>query len=294
MEIFKDGLLKGKRILVTGGGTGLGEVMAEAYAKLGAAVYICGRRASVLDETAKKISDSSGSKVKGIACDIRVAEAVEDMIAQIWADGGALTGLVNNAAGNFISRTKDLSPRGFNAIADIVFRGSFYVTLACGKRWIEAGNKASVISILTTWIWNGGPFTVPSAMSKAGLNIMTKSLATEWGPNGIRLNAIAPGPFPTKGAWERLNPKASNRGESNRTIPMGRVGEMPELANLAVFLMSDGCDYLTGQTIAIDGAMHLASGGNFAAMSALGDADWERIRGEIRAANDKDKAQRAV
>jgi len=294
MEIFKDGLLKGKRILVTGGGTGLGEVMAEAYAKLGAAVYICGRRASVLDETAKKISDSSGSKVKGIACDIRVAEAVEDMIAQIWADGGALTGLVNNAAGNFISRTKDLSPRGFNAIADIVFRGSFYVTLACGKRWIEAGNKASVISILTTWIWNGGPFTVPSAMSKAGLNIMTKSLATEWGPNGIRLNAIAPGPFPTKGAWERLNPKASNRGDSSSTIPMGRVGEMDELANLAVFLMSDGCDYLTGQTIAIDGAMHLASGGNFAAMSALGDADWEKIRGEIRSANDKDKAQRAV
>jgi NAD(P)-dependent dehydrogenase (short-subunit alcohol dehydrogenase family) len=294
MEIFKDGLLKGKRILVTGGGTGLGEVMAEAYAKLGAAVYICGRRASVLDETAKKISDATGAKVKGIACDIRVAEAVDDMIAQIWADGGALTGLVNNAAGNFISRTKDLSPRGFNAIADIVFRGSFYVTLACGKRWIEAGNKASVISILTTWIWNGGPFTVPSAMSKAGLNIMTKSLATEWGPNGIRLNAIAPGPFPTKGAWERLNPKASNRGESSSTIPMGRVGEMPELANLAVFLMSDGCDYLTGQTIAIDGAMHLASGGNFAAMSALGDEDWERIRGEIRSANDKDKAQRAV
>ncbi len=294
MDIFKDGLLKGKRILVTGGGTGLGEVMAEAYAKLGAAVYICGRRASVLEETAKKISDTTGSKVKGIACDIRVAEAVDDMIAQIWADGGALTGLVNNAAGNFISRTKDLSPRGFNAIADIVFRGSFYVTLACGKRWIEAGDKASVISILTTWIWNGGPFTVPSAMSKAGLNIMTKSLATEWGPNGIRLNAIAPGPFPTKGAWERLNPQASNRGDSSRTIPMGRVGEMPELANLAVFLMSDGCDYLTGQTIAIDGAMHLASGGNFAAMSALGDEDWERIRGEIRSANDKDKAQRAV
>jgi len=294
MDIFKDGLLKGKRILVTGGGTGLGEVMAEAYAKLGAAVYICGRRASVLDETAKKISDATGAKVKGIACDIRVAEAVEDMIAQIWSDGGALTGLVNNAAGNFISRTKDLSPRGFNAIADIVFRGSFYVTLACGKRWIEAGDRASVISILTTWIWNGGPFTVPSAMSKAGLNIMTKSLATEWGPNGIRLNAIAPGPFPTKGAWERLNPKASNRGDSSSTIPMGRVGEMSELANLAVFLMSDGCDYLTGQTIAIDGAMHLASGGNFAAMAALGDADWERIRGEIRSANDKDKAQRAV
>lgn len=292
--MFKDGILKDKRILVTGGGTGLGEVMTEAYAQLGATVYICGRRASVLDQTAKRISDATGSKVKGIACDIRVAEAVDDMVAQIWDDGGPLTGLVNNAAGNFISRTSDLSPRGFNAIADIVFRGTFYVTLACGKRWIGGGNKASVISILTTWIWNGGPFTVPSAMSKAGINIMTKSLASEWGPHGIRLNAIAPGPFPTKGAWERLSPQSANRGESRNAIPMGRNGEMPELANLAVFLMADGCDYLTGQTIAIDGALHLASGGNFAALSALSDADWERIRNEIRGANEKDKAQRAV
>jgi NAD(P)-dependent dehydrogenase (short-subunit alcohol dehydrogenase family) len=291
--MFKDGLLKGKRILVTGGGTGLGEVMTEAYAELGATVYICGRRANVLDETAKKIADKTGAKVKGIACDIRVAEAVDDMIAQVWADGGALTGLVNNAAGNFISRTKDLSPRGFNAIADIVFRGSFYVTLACGKRWIDEKKHASVISILTTWIWNGGPFTVPSAMSKAGLNIMTKSLATEWGPSGIRLNAIAPGPFPTKGAWERLNPQAASRGDSSGGIPMGRNGEMSELANLAVFLMADGCDYLTGQTIAIDGAMHL-TGGNFAALSRLGDSDWENIRNQIRGANEKDKAQRAV
>src|SRR5262244_3505759 len=172
--MFKNGLLKGKRILVTGGGTGLGEVMTQAYAQLGATVYICGRRAGVAEETAKRISGETGSKVVGMGCDIRVPEAVDDMIAQIWADGGALTGLVNNAAGNFISRTKDLSPKGFNAISDIVFRGSFYVTLACGKRWIEGKNKASVISILTTWIWNGGPFTVPSAMSKAGLNIMTK------------------------------------------------------------------------------------------------------------------------
>ncbi|MEI9994867.1 MAG: SDR family oxidoreductase [Rhizomicrobium sp.] len=294
--MLKDGILKGKRILVTGGGTGLGEVMTEAYAQLGATVYICGRRKAVLDETAKKISDETGSTVKGIACDIRVAEAVDDMIAQIWADGGALTGLVNNAAGNFISRTKDLSPRGFNAIADIVFRGSFYVTLACGKRWIDENVKASVISILTTWIWNGGPFTVPSAMSKAGLNIMTKSLAQEWGPNGIRLNAIAPGPFPTKGAWDRLNPAASGNSEAaaRQTAGMARNGEMVELANLAAFLMADGCDYLTGQTLAIDGALHLATGGNFARLASLGDAEWEAIRGEIRATNDKDKAQRSV
>jgi NAD(P)-dependent dehydrogenase (short-subunit alcohol dehydrogenase family) len=294
--MFRDNLLKGKRILVTGGGTGLGEVMAEAYAQLGATVYICGRRASVLEETAKKLSDKTHSSVKAIACDIRVAEAVDDMVAQIWTDGGALSGLVNNAAGNFISRTKDLSPRGFNAIADIVFRGSFYVTLACGKRWIEEKKKASVISILTTWIWNGGPFTVPSAMSKAGLNIMTKSLATEWGPNGIRLNAIAPGPFPTKGAWDRLSPSAATGGRSNvgDRIPMGRNGEMFELANLAVFLMADGCEYLTGQTIAIDGAGHLGGTGNFAAMSQMGDEQWDAIRNQIRSANEKDKAQRAV
>lgn len=293
--MFKDGLLRGKRILVTGGGTGLGEVMAEAYAQLGATVYICGRRANVAQETARRLTDAIGAKVSGFGCDIRVPEAVDEMIAQIWSDGGALTGLVNNAAGNFISRTKDLSPRGFNAISDIVFRGTFYVTLACGKRWIDGGDKASVISILTTWIWNGGPFTVPSAMSKAGINIMTKSLATEWGPNGIRLNAIAPGPFPTKGAWERLSPQSASRGESvGDRIPMGRNGEMPELANLAVFLMADGCDYLTGQTIAIDGAMHLASGGNFASLARLGDEDWDRIRGEIRAANEKDKGQRTA
>jgi NAD(P)-dependent dehydrogenase (short-subunit alcohol dehydrogenase family) len=294
--MLKDGLLKGKRVLVTGGGTGLGEVMAEAYAQLGATVYICGRRKPVLDETAKRISDATGSAVKGIACDIRVAEAVDDMIEQIWADGGALSGLVNNAAGNFISRTKDLSPRGFNAIADIVFRGSFYVTLACGKRWIDEKVKASVISILTTWVWNGGPFTVPSAMSKAGLNIMTKSLAVEWGPYGIRLNAIAPGPFPTKGAWERLNPSASGDGSEARNAigGMARNGEMVELANLAAFLMADGCEYLTGQTIAIDGGMHLAAGGNFSRLSALGDAEWGAIRGQIRASNDKDKAQRSV
>ena len=295
--MFKDGLLKGKRILITGGGTGLGEVMTEAYAQLGATVYICGRRAGVVEETAKRISDTTGATVKGIGCDIRVSEAVDEMIARIWEDGGALTGLVNNAAGNFISRTKDLTPKGFNAISDIVFRGTFYVTLACGKRWIAAGQKASVISILTTWIWNGGPFTVPSAMAKAGVNIMIKSLATEWGPNGIRLNAIAPGPFPTKGAWERLSPQAGGGGavsDVGGRIPMGRNGEMVELANLAVFLMSDGCEYLTGQAIAIDGAGHLGGSGNFSGLARLGDAEWDAIGKEIRAANEKDKAKRTA
>ena len=293
--MFRDGLLKGKRILVTGGGTGLGKEMAEDYLRLGAEVYICGRRKNILDDTAKELMDRHGGSVKTHSVDIRVAAAVDDMIGEIWADGGPLTGLVNNAAGNFISPTKDLSPKGFDAIAGIVFHGSFYVTHACGRRWIEDKAKGSVISILTTWVWNGSPFTVPSAMSKAGLNIMTKSLAAEWGPYGIRLNAIAPGPFPTKGAWERLSPGQSTEGDGSREgIPMGRVGQMDELKNLASFLMADGCDYLTGQTIAIDGAMHLASGGNFSRLSKLSEEEWDGMREMIRTANEKDKAQRSV
>lgn len=293
--MFRDGLLKGKRILITGGGTGLGREMAEDYLRLGAEVYICGRRKNVLDDTAKELMDLHGGSVKTHSVDIRVAAAVDDMIGEIWADGGPLTGLVNNAAGNFISPTKDLSPKGFDAISGIVFHGSFYVTHACGTRWIKGGDKGSVISILTTWIWNGGPFTVPSAMSKAGVNIMTKSLAAEWGQYGIRLNAIAPGPFPTKGAWERLSPGQSTDGDSSRDgIPMGRVGEMSELQNLATFLMSDGCDYLTGQTIAIDGAGYNAGGGNFSRLSKLTEEEWTNMRDMIRSANDKDKAQRSV
>ena len=276
--MFKETILEGKRILVTGGGTGLGKEMASEYAKLGAEVYICGRRKSVLDDTVNEIIDSGG-KAKAHACDIRVSEAINDMIDEIWSDGGALTGLVNNAAGNFISPTKDLTPKGFEAISNIVFRGSFYITHACGTRWIKEDVRASVISILTTWIWNGGPYTVPSAMSKAGVNVMTKSLAAEWGKYGIRLNAIAPGPFPTKGAWERLSPgQDADDSATSSGNPMGRNGEMQELRNLATFLMADGCDYLTGQTIAIDGAIHLASGGNFyQSLDKLSDNDWDGI-----------------
>ncbi|MBI1238693.1 MAG: SDR family oxidoreductase [Alphaproteobacteria bacterium] len=298
--MFRSDLLKGKRILVTGGGTGLGKEMADEYAMLGAEIYICGRRGPVLEETAQEISKTRGVKVTPLICDIRVPEAVEDTVQRIFNEG-PLDGLVNNAAGNFISRTKDLSPRGFMAISDIVFRGSFFMTLACGKRWIEAKQKANVISILTTWVWNGGPFTVPSAMSKAGLNVMTKSLAVEWAPYGIRLNAIAPGPFPTKGAWERLNPGSmrskemgSTEDASSQTNPMGRVGEMQELRNLAVFLMADGVDYLSGETIAIDGAGFLAGGGNFSQLAKLTDADWDSIREMIKGANEKDKAKRTV
>ena len=299
--MFKPGLMKGQRILITGGGTGLGKVMAEACVMMGADVYIWGRRGNVIEGTAKELMDAhpTGGKCTGMACDIRVPEAIHEAMDTIWADG-ALTGLVNNAAGNFISRTEDLSPRAFDAIANIVFRGSFFVTLDAGKRWLAEGKHASVISILTTWVWNGGPFTVPSAMSKAGLNVMTQSLAVEWGGRGIRLNSIAPGPFPTEGAWARLNPgstEATGGGppkKADPTIPLGRNGEMRELANMAVYLLDPGSAYINGQTIAIDGGGHLQGGGGFNRLSEWGDAEWEAARNAIKGANEKDRAQRTV
>ncbi len=292
--MFKPGLMQGQRILVTGGGTGLGKVMAEAFLILGAEVYIWGRRGGVLQAAADELMAAHGGKVVAQACDIRVPEAINETLDHIWSDGGALTGLVNNAAGNFISRTEDLSPRGFDAITNIVFRGSFFVTLDCGKRWIAEKKPGSVVSILTTWVWNGGPYTVPSAMSKAGLHIMTQSLAVEWGDKNIRLNAIAPGPFPTEGAWARLNPGDRRETSSSNTNPMGRVGKMPELCNLAVLLLGPGAEYVNGQTIAIDGAAHQAGGGGFAGLRNWSDQQWEAARTSIRGANEKDRAQRTV
>jgi len=297
--MFRPGLMSGERILITGGGTGLGKVMAEACLMLGATVYICGRRGGVVEASARELMDAHGGRCVGLACDIRVPEAIEAMLDQIWADGGALTGLVNNAAGNFISRTEDLSPRAFDAIANIVFRGTFFVTQGCGKRWIAEGRKASVISILTTWIWNGGPYTVPSAMSKAAVATMSQSLAVEWGSHGIRFNNIAPGPFPTEGMSARLNPGGDGAERRNAygdmsANPMGRVGDMRELANLAVYLLHPLSAYVNGQTIAIDGAAWQATGGNFSRLRAWGDAEWQAARDSIQKTNEKDRAQRTV
>ena len=288
--MFKDDLLKGKKILVTGGGTGLGREMATHFAMHGAELYICGRRQNVLEETANIITSKYDSKVHFDTLDIRDSKDVDDYVQSIF-EKGPLDGLVNNAAGNFISPTKDLSPKGFDAISNIVFHGTFYMTHSVGKRWIESSKKGSIINILTTWVWTGSPYVVPSAMSKSGINTMTKSLAAEWGKYGIKINGIAPGPFPTKGAWERLNP--DNNDESMMdTVPLGRVGEMIELQNLATLLMADGCDYLTGQTIGIDGAQYLTGGGTFSQLDKLTDEDWENMRKLIRNANNKDKANR--
>ncbi len=297
--MFDKNVLKGKRILVTGGGSGLGKEMTRHFVKHGAEVYICGRRENVLKDAADEIMSEHGGKVNYFPLDIRDAMSIEEKIENVFNEG-PLDGLVNNAAGNFISRTKDLSPNGFNAIASIVFHGTFYITNAVGKRWLELGHKGSIVSILATWVWTGSPFVVPSAMSKSGINAMTKSLAVEWGPHGIRLNSIAPGPFPTEGAWARLMPQTGDKKSDisedaeRSNVPLGRVGKMDELGNLATFLMADGCEYLTGQTIAIDGAQYITGGGTFSMMSSFKDEDWEAIKSTIKGSNEKDKKQRTV
>jgi NAD(P)-dependent dehydrogenase (short-subunit alcohol dehydrogenase family) len=291
--MFADGLLKGRRILVTGGGTGLGKAMSTKFLKLGAEVHICSRRKAVCDETAAELMKAHGGKMVAHGLDIRDAAAVDHMVGEIFETSGPLTDLVNNAAGNFISRTEDLSSRGFDAVANIVMHGTFYVTHAVGKRWIAGKHRGNVVSIVTTWVRNGSPFVVPSAMSKAAVHAMTMSLATEWGRYGIRLNAIAPGEIPTEGMSKRLNPGEEPGSRTKKVNPLGRVGTMEELENLATFLISGGCDWISGETIALDGAQALATGAGFYELRNWSDADWQAARERIEAQNKKDRAQRA-
>lgn len=300
--MFDSQLMRGQRILVTGGGTGLGKAMAERLLGLGADIAICGRRQSVCEDTAAQWrTQFPERRINTFGVDIRIAGAVEEMVDSLWQSGG-LTGLINNAAGNFVSPTEALSSRGFDAVANIVFHGTFYVTQAVGKRWIadtragkwKAGDPMrSVMSIIVTWVDNGGPYVVPSAMSKAGIEVMTKSLAVEWARWGVRLNCIGPGEIPTEGMSKRLNPGEEPGAQTKKLNPQGRVGEMRELQNLATFLMAPGqCDWLTGQSIMMDGGQALATGGNFYELRQWSDADWMAARERIEAQNQKDKAQR--
>jgi len=293
-DVFRDETLAGKSILVTGGGSGLGKEISKALARKGAVVHICGRRAAVLDSAATEIG-AHGGQVHPHICDIRDSEQVDKMIDAIWAVG-PLAGVVNNAAANFIAQSKELSPRGYRAVASTVMDGSLFVTLAAGKRWIAEGIRGSVVSNLVTWVWTGTAFALPSAMSKSALHAMTMSLAVEWGKYGIRLNATAPGPFPTEGAWDRLNPIEETRSSvtSSDNVPMRRFGRMEELQNLVVFLLSDACEYLTGQTIAIDGGQHLAGPGTFADLASLTDEQWATARETLRKTVEKEKAQRTI
>ncbi|MGA8583754.1 MAG: SDR family oxidoreductase [Roseiarcus sp.] len=293
--MFREDALAGKSILVTGGGSGLGLEISKALAAKGSKVHICGRRPQLLEEAAAKISESGAVPASHHVCDVRDADQVEGAMEAIWAEG-PLTGLVNNAAANFIAPTKDLSPRGFRAVTSTVMDGSFHTTLAAGKRWIAGGHKGSVVSNLVTWVWTGSAFVVPSAMAKTALHAMTMSLAVEWGRYGIRLNATAPGPFPTESAWEKLSPIPGVSPSATRadTVPLGRYGQMRELQNLIIFLLSDACEYLTGQTIAIDGGQHLAGPGTFADLTALTDEQWRTAREAIQRSTQRDKAQRAA
>ncbi|MCB4824235.1 SDR family oxidoreductase [Roseicella aerolata] len=269
--------LAGRRILVTGGGTGLGRSMARRFVELGAAVTICGRRAEVLEATAAAFRAELGAELATERCDVRDATAVEAMLDRIWARG-PLDVLVNNAAGNFLAQTHRLSPRAVDAVVDIVLKGSAWCTLGCGRRWIEAGRGGTVLSILTLSALQGGAFTVPSAMAKAGVLAMTQSLAVEWGPKGIRLVAIAPGNVPTPDATARLQVEAA--GAVERGIPLRRVGEHRELADLAAFLVSDMAAYITGETVVIDGGKRFLGGARSGsdAMLDWSDADWAAYR----------------
>lgn len=295
--LFDKSALAGKRILVTGGGTGLGKGVAQHLAAHGAEVHLWGRRLEVLQAAADEINALyDGPRAHIQAVDIRNADGVDAAVGEIWERYGPLTGLVNNAAANFIAPTKDISPRGYEAIASTVMDGAFFTTLACGKRWIDQGLKGSVVSTLVTWIMTGSPYVVPSAMSKAAVNAMTMSLAVEWARYGIRLNAVAPGPFPTEYAWQMLNPTADSSVGATQAdeVPMGRYGEIAELGNLILLLLSDGCDYITGETIVIDGGHHLAAPSTFAGLNKVTDAQWKSIREAAQAASDKSKAQRSV
>jgi NAD(P)-dependent dehydrogenase (short-subunit alcohol dehydrogenase family) len=296
MPIFSPDLLAGKRILITGGGTGLGRGVAAHLVAHGAEVHLWGRRQTVLDEAAAFAAGTCPDAVHVQTVDVRKADLVNEAMDEIWSKHGPLTGVLNNAAANFLAPTQSLSPRAFEAVSSTVMNGTFNTTHAAGRRWIDGGLPGSVLSTLTTWVWSGSAFVVPSAMAKAAVHAMTMSLAVEWARYGIRLNALAPGPIPTEYAWEMLNPtdKSSAGATQAGQIPMGRTGTIEELANLTMFLLSDACDYLTGETIAMDGGQRLAGPGTFAALTSLTDQDWAEARERSKAASAASKSQRTV
>jgi NAD(P)-dependent dehydrogenase (short-subunit alcohol dehydrogenase family) len=291
-SIFRADVLAGKRILITGGGTGLGRIMGAHLAAHGAEVHLWGRRDAVLTEAAEEI----GARAHTQVVNVRDPQRVDEAMQAIWDEHGPLTGVINNAAANFIAPTKDLSPRAYEAINATVQDGSYFTTHAAGTRWIAQGLPGHVLSMLTTWVWSGSAFVTPSAMGKAAVHAMTMSLAVEWGGQGIRLNALALGPFPTEYAWQMLSPTDDVQvgAADNKGVPLGRrYGRPEELGQLVVFLMSDACEYITGATIPVDGAQRLNAPNTFAGLTALDDDAWERIREQSQAASEQAKRQRS-
>ncbi len=276
--MFRDDLLRSKRILITGGGTGLGKAMAQRFLQLGGTIYICGRREIVLEKTAAEFSAATHGPIHALPCDVRNLDAVEAMIDSIWKDG-PLDILVNNAAGNFIARTEELSQRAFESVIGIVLFGALHVTMACGRRWLKAAQPGTVLNISATYAPVGSAYVVPSAVSKAGVEALTRSLAVEWGNRGIRMNAIAPGPIPTQGAFSRVLPRPELEVLALERNPLHRFGTKEELANLAAFLVSDGSAYINGEVIRMDGGEFLQGAGEFSNLGrALTKEDWESLK----------------
>jgi NAD(P)-dependent dehydrogenase (short-subunit alcohol dehydrogenase family) len=274
--MFTPDLLRSKRILITGGGTGLGKGMAARFLELGAAVHICGRRIEVLESAASELS--AKGPVHAIQCDVRNLDAVEAMVDSIWSEA-PLDILVNNAAGNFISRTEDLSPNAWQSVINIVLMGTLNCTTVCGKRWLKEAHKGTVLSISATYAPVGSAYVVPSAVSKAGVEALMRSLAVEWGNRGIRMNAIAPGPIPTQGAFSRVLPRPELETLALDRNPLHRFGTVQELANLAAFLVSDQSGYINGEVIRMDGGEFLQGAGEFSNLGrVLRDEDWESVK----------------
>ena len=274
--MLKENSLENKVILVTGGGSGLGKSMVKYFLELGANVVITSRREELLIEVAKEFNSKHNSEVFPIACDVRKIDEVENVINESYKKFGKIDCLVNNAAGNFISPTERLSTRAFDAVIDIVLKGTINFTLTLGKKWIKDKSDGNVLNIVTTYSWTGSGYVVPSACAKAGVLSMTRSLAVEWAKYKIRSNAIAPGPFPTKGAWERLLPgDLKEKFDPSKKVPVGRVGEHQELSNLAAYLLSDYSSYINGEVITIDGAEWLKGAGQFNHLEMITDQMWD-------------------
>lgn len=281
--MLREGALKDDVIIVTGGGTGLGRSMAEGFSQLGAKVSIWGRRLEVVQKTAAEITAITGNEVLALSCDVRNYDEVDKALASVLKTFGKATGLVNNAAGNFISPTERLSPRAFDIVLDIVLKGGKNCILALGNYWIKEKMKGNVLSITTTYATTGSGYVVPSAAAKAGILAITRSLAVEWAKYNIRFNTISPGPFPTKGAWERLFPEAiAKRFDFSKKIPLGRVGEHHELVNLASYIMSDFSAFMTGEEVIIDGGEWLKGAGEFNFLDMIKPEEWDELEKIVR------------
>lgn len=281
--MFKANELAGKTIIVTGGGTGLGRSMVKYFMTIGAKVIICSRKDDVLQQSAKALREETGGEILAVQCDVRKPLEVDEVLRQAIEKYGEVNGLINNAAGNFISPTEKLSPKAFDVVVDIVLKGSYNFSLALGKYWIENKIKGTMMNIVTTYAWTGSGYVVPSACAKAGVLALTRSLAAEWSKYGIRANAIAPGPFPTEGAFSRLFPESVlNDIDPLQRIPAKRFGEHQELANLAGYLMSDYSAYMNGEVVTIDAGEWIYNAGEFTLMDKVPTESWDEIAKHVR------------